>query len=106
MPTSVRDACGARDEDLDARRLSPAWRAALSRAADTTRALFAEGRAVCDGVEGRLRWELRLTWLGATRILDRLERGGFDVFTRRPSLGWPDAPGVAWRLARWKGRRG
>ena len=69
---SARDVGGARDEDLHARRLSPAWRAALSRAADTTRARFAEGRAVCDGVEGRLRWEPRLTWLGAIRSLDRL----------------------------------
>ncbi len=106
VPASVRDACGARDEDLDARRLTPAWRDALGRAADTTRALFADGRAVCDGVRGRLRWELRLTWLGATRILDRLERRGFDVFHHRPALGWADGPGLMWRLVRWKGSGG
>lgn len=104
VPTSVRDACGARDEDLDAGRLTPAWRDALGRAADTTHALFAAGRAVCDGVRGRLRWELRLTWLGATRILDRLERRGFDVFRHRPSLGWADGPGLAWRLMQWRRR--
>jgi len=102
VPTSVRDACGARDEDLDARRLSPAWRDALGRSADTTRALFADGRAVCDGVRGRLRWELRLTWLGATRILDRLERRGFDVFRERPSLGWADGTAILWGLLRWR----
>ncbi len=33
-------------------------------------------------MSGRLRYELRATWLGGTRILDRLERSGFDVFTR------------------------
>ena len=33
------------------------------------------GRAVCDGVRGRLRFELRFTWLGGTRILERVERG-------------------------------
>ncbi len=35
--------------------LSPAWRAALTAAAARTRALFEEGRAVCDVVHGRLR---------------------------------------------------
>jgi hypothetical protein len=39
---------------------------------------------VCDGVRGRLRWELRATWLGATRVLDRLERQRFDVFAVAP----------------------
>ena len=39
-----------------------------------TRALFDAGRPVADGVRGRLRWELRATWLGGMRILDRLER--------------------------------
>ena len=38
------------------------------------------GRPVCDGVSGRLRYELRATWLGGTRVLERLERSGFDVF--------------------------
>ena len=31
---------------------------------------------MCDGVSGRLRYELRATWLGGTRILDRLDRAG------------------------------
>ena len=60
-----------------------------------TRALFDEGRAVCDGLAGRLRYELRFTWLGGTRILDRLEHAGFDVFTARPALGAADIPGLA-----------
>ena len=61
-----------------------------------TRALFAAGRAVCDGVDGRLRWELRLTWLGGSRILDRLERAGYDVFNHRPTLA-PRRAGFCWR---------
>jgi phytoene synthase len=64
--------------------------------------LFASGRAVCDGIEGRLRWELRLTWLGGSRILDRLEQSGYDVFNHRPKLGLGDAPGLLWRAVRWK----
>jgi phytoene/squalene synthetase len=99
-----RDACeraGAREIDLAARRLSPAWRSVLSEMAARTRALFAEGRAVCDGVAGRLRYELRLTWLGGMRILDRLERGGYDVFSARPALGLLDIPSLLWGAVAW-----
>lgn len=102
VPTEDRDAAGARDEDLDARRMTPAWRRALERAAARTRERFAEGRGVCDGVTGRLRFELRLTWLGGVRILDRLERAGFDVFGAGPALGAADAPAILWRALVWK----
>ena len=59
----------------------------MSRVAARTRLLFDAGRDVCDGVRGRLRHELRLTWLGGTRILDRLDRVDYNVFMFRPALG-------------------
>jgi squalene synthase HpnC len=105
VPEADRDACGAREADLDARRLTPAWRAALGRVAARTRQLFKAGRPVCDGVRGRLRFELRLTWLGGVTILDRLEARGFDVFTARPALGRADLLPLAWRALRWRHAR-
>ena len=45
--------------------------------------------------------ELRLTWLGGVRILERLERNGFDVFARRPKLGWRDGAVMLWRTMTW-----
>jgi hydroxysqualene synthase len=104
IPVAERDAAGARDADLDAARMTPAWQAALRQATARTRELFERGRPVCDSVHGRLRYELRLSWLGATRILDRLEASGFDVFNRRPSLGPADVPRLAGGLITW-GRR-
>lgn len=101
VPRQEFEAAHARLEDLTAGRLSPEWRAALSTVAQRTRDLFERGRAVCDGVDGRLRWELRLTWLGGRRILDKLERAGFDVFHHRPTLGAPDIPALAWQAAMW-----
>lgn len=101
VPREAYAACGADTADLDRGRITPAWRDALSRAAARTRTLFDAGRAVCDGVSGPLRWELRLTWLGGSRILERLEANGFDAFTRRPTLGWRDAPVVLWGLSSW-----
>ncbi len=102
LPLDEVRACGADERDLDGGRLTPEWRRALGRAAVRTRALFDEGRLVCDRVSGRLRLELRLTWLGGTRILDRLEASGFDVFARRPSLGPADLAPLAWRAIAWR----
>jgi phytoene synthase len=102
VPLEERDRAGARDADLDARRMTPEWQSALRAATARTRALFAAGRPVCDGVRGRLRWELRFTWLGGSRILDKLEAEGFDIFHRRPTLRAWDFAGLAWKALRWK----
>jgi squalene synthase HpnC len=101
MPASVWQTAGARESDLDARRVTPEWRAALADVTARTRALFDRGRPVCDGVAGRLTLELRATWLGGTRILDKLEAANFDVFTERPSVTAMDAPGILWRVLAW-----
>ena len=81
MPLDDVDAEGARMQDLDDRRLTEPWRRVAAAAWRRARALsFEAGRDVCDGVRGRLRYELRLTWLGGTRILDRLDRVDYNVF--------------------------
>jgi hydroxysqualene synthase len=90
--------------DLDARRMTPAWRRVLRGAAARTAAIFDEGRVVCDGVSGRLRLELRFTWLGGRRILSRLERDDFDLFRRRPALGAADLPALLWHAMTWRAR--
>ena len=68
------------------------------RSRGKTRELFRHGQPIADAVNGRLRWELRATWLGGMRILDRLEATGFDVFRARPTLGWRTSRRAsAWR---------
>jgi squalene synthase HpnC len=104
VPEADRARTGAREDDLAARQLTPEWRQVMAEMVQRTRALFAAGRGVCDGVDGRLRWELRTTWLGGSRILDRLERSGYDVFHHRPTLGGSDVPALAWSLVRWNAR--
>ena len=78
------------------------WRAVMRDMTGRTRSLFSAGRRVCDGVSGRLRWELRLTWLGGSRILDKLERADFDVFTARPTVGAWDVPGLLRDAVLWR----
>jgi len=105
VPREVSEACGAREEDLAAGAMTAAWAEAIARSAAFTRALFERGRAVCDGVAGRLRWELRFTWLGGFRILERVEAHRTALLARRPTLGAADLPLLAWRAARWKDAR-
>lgn len=101
VPESEWSGAGASTGDLDRRAWTPEWQSALAGCARRTQGLFDVGRGVCDGVGGRLRYELRATWLGGTRILKRLEANDFDVFARRPRLGPGDAVVIAWRALAW-----
>ena len=50
------------------------------------RELFTRGKPLCLSVSGRLGLELRAVWTGGTRILDRIEANGHDVFAHRPVI--------------------
>jgi hypothetical protein len=75
---------------------------AIASCIGRTRACFDDGRLVCDGVRGRLALELRLTWLGGSRILDRVEQRRERLLVDRPTLGARDLPALVWRAARWE----
>jgi squalene synthase HpnC len=106
VPLADVRAAGAVFDDLRRRQFTPEWRQALEAAAARTRELFTTGRPVADSVRGRLRWELRATWLGGMRILDRLAATGFDVFNARPTLGGRDAIIIAGRMFAWRPQAG
>src|SRR5205814_4279775 len=104
VPRDVQAASGASERDLvavPAGPLSAAWTSALAQCVGVTREQFAAGRAVCDGVRGWLRYELRLTWLGGQRILERVDRARRELLTYRPTLGGADVPVILWRALRW-----
>ena len=102
VPEETWRAAGADPAMLDRRHMTAEWTAAMRACGERTRRLFDEGRPVCDGVGGRLRYELRATWLGGSRILDRLEAGNFNVFTSRPALGISDAIVIASKTLLWR----
>ena len=72
---------------------------------ERTRRLFDAGRPVSDVVGGRLRLELRATWLGGVRILEKIEALGYDTLRRRPRLEGPDAALIALRVGTWNLQR-
>ena len=106
VPEEIWRAHHAEMGSLDAKYMTAAWQGALAECGARTRALFERGRPVCDRVSGRLRYQLRATWLGGTRILDRLDRANYDVFASgRPKLGAADALVIACKTLLWRETR-
>ena len=101
MPREEMHRHRAAAEELGGPQANGPWRQTVASAVERTRGLFAAGRPLCDRVRGRLRVELRATWLGGMRILERLEATGFDPLQSRPRLSAADLPQLAWRLATW-----
>jgi squalene synthase HpnC len=87
--------------DLNAGRVDERFTGLMAELVARTRELFREGRPLCDRVGRDLRFEMRLTWLGGSSILDRIEAVGYDVFRRRPSHGLAAKAALAWRAWRW-----
>lgn len=102
LPEADRLRHGVREDGLAAGRVDDAFRSLMREQIQRTRSLFETGRPLCDRVRGRLRAELRLTWHGGWRILERIERADYDVFRRRPRLRAGDAGPIVLRSLLWR----
>lgn len=101
LPQDEMRRFGVTEEDLRAGRATPAVCELIRFQVERTRQLFAAGRELCAlAPHPRLRWELKLTWLGGMRILERIERQGCNPFLR-PRLRATDWARLAWRAWRW-----
>jgi squalene synthase HpnC len=87
------------EEDLAGRVASPAFVEVMRFQVIRARGFFSRGAALPRAVGGRLGFELKLVLLGGLRILEKIERSGYDVFERRPSLGPPDWARLLMRAA-------
>jgi phytoene/squalene synthetase len=104
VPEDLMRQHGVGTWDFSAGRVGDGFRGLMGDLIARTRALFDEGRPLCDRVGRELRFEMRLTWLGGTSILDRIEAVGGDVFHRRPKHSTLDKLALAWRAWRWTPR--
>jgi squalene synthase HpnC len=101
VPRDLLKHHGVGEWDLNAGRVSDGFRGLMGELIARTRAQFERGRPLCNRVGRDLRFEMRLTWLGGTSILDRIEAVGADVFRRRPHHGLFDKLSLAYRAWRW-----
>ncbi len=102
VPQELLAQHGASTMQLDVGTPDEAWRASIDVLCGRTAALFAAGRPVCDAVNGRLRYELRATWLGGTAVLCKTIEVRRRSLHARPVLGKRDllriaAGALAWR---------
>jgi squalene synthase HpnC len=101
VPEELMKRHGVGTWDFSTGRVTDGFRGLMAELIGRTRALFDEGRPLCDRVGRELRFEMRLTWLGGMSILDRIEEVGADVFHRRPRHTALDKLALAWRAWRW-----
>ena len=92
LPQNDMARFGVSENHLKQRTCDDAWRALMRFQVERARELMLSGAALGDRLPGRIGLEIRATIQGGLRILDKLERAGYDVFRRRPklrALDWP-----------------
>ncbi|MEM1060163.1 MAG: squalene synthase HpnC [Verrucomicrobiota bacterium] len=67
-----------------------AYRRLLRFQVERTQDLFDAGEPLMATLPGRLRYEIRLTWLGGTSILRKIEDQDYDTLSQRPRLAKRD----------------
>jgi squalene synthase HpnC len=83
---------GVTERHLREKICDPAWQALMKFQVQRARDLMLEGAPLGRVLPGRVGLEIRATVQGGLRILEKIERVGYDVFRRRPvlkPLDWP-----------------
>jgi squalene synthase HpnC len=100
IPLEDLERFGVTEASFDRADAGEAFRALMAFEVERARALMLQGFALPLRLPGRIGWELRLVAQGGLRILEAIERADYDIFRRRPQLGWRDWVVMAWRALR------
>jgi len=76
---------------------SDASRALVRSLVGWARQTMLAGTPLVHRVRGRLGWELRIVVQGGLRVLDKIEAGGCNALSQRPTIDKADLPRLAWR---------
>ncbi|MGH9844655.1 MAG: squalene synthase HpnC, partial [Blastocatellia bacterium] len=94
LPADEMAGHGVAVDDLREKRFSDRYASLLEFQVERTREFFERGRSLPWQVRGRLAVELRLTWLGGMRILEKIEAMGYDTLNGRPKITAYDKLGL------------
>jgi squalene synthase HpnC len=86
LPDEDRRRFDYRDEDLDARRFTPAFRELMRFEVERTRGFFDRGKSLLPLLPRRARIDVDLFIRGGEATLDAIEAVGHDVWTTRPTV--------------------
>jgi squalene synthase HpnC len=84
IPLDIAQAHGVSEQDILGRRFHQGYVNLMKDLLTRTRALFAEGAALPNLVDGRLSVDLDMFSRGGLAILDAIERCGYDTLHQRP----------------------
>lgn len=94
LPLDVLNKHGYSVEELFARRFTPGFRGAMMDAIAVARELFLKGLPLADQVDRRLAIDLELFSRGGLKILEKIERQGYDVLRARPAISKTERVGL------------
>jgi len=80
------------EEQIAARRCDGPFRDLMRFQVERARSMMLAGAPLLQNLEGRFRLEIAVTVQGGLRILEKLERAGYDMFRHRPAHRWFDWP--------------
>jgi len=86
LPQSDLRRLGVSEEDLFAGRATPNFRNCVRYQCEKTWPLFRQGELLSSRLPRPLSWEIRLTWLGGTEILRKIESQSYDTLSQRPKV--------------------
>jgi phytoene synthase len=90
LPEDERQKFAVTEEALFARRFDDGYRRLLEFQVRRTQEIFDEGGVLTKKLHGKLRIEIRFTWLGGTKILSKIKALNYDTLHHRPTLGKSD----------------
>jgi squalene synthase HpnC len=92
LPQDEMARFGVTEQHLSRKSCDDAWRSLMKFQVERARGLMLSGTGLGKTLPGRVGLEIRTTIQGGLRILEKIERAGYDVFRRRPTLrafDWP-----------------
>jgi phytoene synthase len=90
LPEDDRKKYGVIEDVLFARLMTDHYRKLLAFQVVRTQEIFDRGAPLTKKLRGLLRLEIRLTWLGGTQILRKIEALNYDTLNHRPTVGKAD----------------
>jgi phytoene synthase len=90
LPEDDRATYAVTEEQLFARRADDHYRQLLKFQVDRTQGIFDQGAPLTKKLRGLLRVEIRLTWLGGTTILRKIEALDYNTLNHRPKVSKAD----------------
>lgn len=97
LPLALLRKHGAAEENVVARRDSPAFRAAVREAVGVARGLFEEGRPLVKTLDRRLALDIDLFARGGMQVLKKIESIDYGVLLERPKIGKVERAGLLLR---------